>query len=60
MANHVALFLAHPVYLALSKLHLQDFATTATPDQMKSMFESEGVRVINALGEKHGTITARY
>ena len=38
---------------------LQDFATTATPDQMKAMFEAEGVRTINALGEKHGTVTAR-
>ncbi|KAL1137643.1 hypothetical protein AAG570_009339 [Ranatra chinensis] len=36
-----------------------DFATTATPDQMKSMFTSEGVRMINTKGEKHGTITAR-
>lgn len=36
-----------------------DFATTATPDQMKEMFDSEGVRMINAKGEKHGTITAR-
>lgn len=36
-----------------------DFATTATPDQMKAMFEAEGVRTINALGEKHGTVTAR-
>lgn len=36
-----------------------DFATTATPAQMKSMFEDEGVRMINAKGEKHGTVTAR-
>ena len=36
-----------------------DFATTATPQQMKEMFEKEEVRMINALGEKHGTITAR-
>lgn len=36
-----------------------DFATTATPDQMKQMFESENVRMINNKGEKHGTITAR-
>lgn len=36
-----------------------DFATTATPDQMKKMFEEEGVRMINNKGEKHGTITAR-
>ena len=26
---------------------------------MKAMFEAEGVRTINALGEKHGTVTAR-
>ncbi|XP_064624124.1 CCA tRNA nucleotidyltransferase 1, mitochondrial-like [Lineus longissimus] len=36
-----------------------DFATTATPDQMMAMFNSEGIRMINAKGEKHGTITAR-
>ncbi|XP_074643067.1 CCA tRNA nucleotidyltransferase 1, mitochondrial-like [Tubulanus polymorphus] len=36
-----------------------DFATTATPDQMKEMFESEKIRMINKKGEKHGTITAR-
>lgn len=36
-----------------------DFATTATPDQMKEMFEKEEVRMINAKGEKHGTITSR-
>lgn len=36
-----------------------DFATTATPDEMKEMFEREGIRMINMKGEKHGTITAR-
>lgn len=36
-----------------------DFATTATPDQMKEMFTEEDVRMINMKGEKHGTITAR-
>ncbi|XP_065355234.1 CCA tRNA nucleotidyltransferase 1, mitochondrial [Calliphora vicina] len=36
-----------------------DFATTATPDQMKEMFTTENVRMINAKGEKHGTITPR-
>lgn len=36
-----------------------DFATTATPDEMKSMFELENIRMINAKGEKHGTITPR-
>lgn len=39
--------------------HDVDFATTATPDQMKEMFEKEKVRMINNKGEKHGTITAR-
>ncbi|XP_053157598.1 CCA tRNA nucleotidyltransferase 1, mitochondrial isoform X2 [Hemicordylus capensis] len=36
-----------------------DFATTATPTQMKEMFQAAGVRMINNRGEKHGTITAR-
>ena len=36
-----------------------DFATTATPDQMKEMFDTEQIRMINNQGEKHGTITAR-
>ncbi|XP_060527759.1 CCA tRNA nucleotidyltransferase 1, mitochondrial isoform X2 [Cylas formicarius] len=36
-----------------------DFATTATPIEMKSMFEKENVRMINMNGEKHGTITPR-
>ncbi|XP_062977690.1 CCA tRNA nucleotidyltransferase 1, mitochondrial [Elgaria multicarinata webbii] len=36
-----------------------DFATTATPTQMKEMFQAEGIRMINNRGEKHGTITAR-
>ena len=36
-----------------------DFATTATPDQMKRMFDTENIRMINNQGEKHGTITAR-
>ncbi|XP_050813444.1 CCA tRNA nucleotidyltransferase 1, mitochondrial isoform X3 [Gopherus flavomarginatus] len=36
-----------------------DFATVATPTQMKEMFQSAGVRMINNKGEKHGTITAR-
>lgn len=39
--------------------HDIDFATTATPEQMKKMFQEEGVRMINETGEKHGTITAR-
>ncbi|XP_070594358.1 CCA tRNA nucleotidyltransferase 1, mitochondrial [Erythrolamprus reginae] len=36
-----------------------DFASTATPTQMKEMFQAMGVRMINNRGEKHGTITAR-
>lgn len=36
-----------------------DFATTATPQQMKDMFNNENIRMINTKGEKHGTITAR-
>lgn len=36
-----------------------DFATTATPTQMKDMFTAEQVRMININGEKHGTITPR-
>ncbi|XP_046571861.1 LOW QUALITY PROTEIN: CCA tRNA nucleotidyltransferase 1, mitochondrial-like [Haliotis rubra] len=39
--------------------HDIDFATTATPDEMKALFERENVRMINNKGEKHGTITAR-
>ncbi|XP_037897741.1 CCA tRNA nucleotidyltransferase 1, mitochondrial, partial [Glossina fuscipes] len=36
-----------------------DFATTATPEQMKQMFTLEKIRMINPKGEKHGTITVR-
>ncbi|KAK4884798.1 hypothetical protein RN001_001069 [Aquatica leii] len=36
-----------------------DFATTATPEQMKEMFSTEKIRTINEKGEKHGTITSR-
>lgn len=39
--------------------HDVDFATTATPEQMKKMFSDANVRMINLSGEKHGTITAR-
>lgn len=39
--------------------HDVDFATTATPEQMKDMFTKANVRMINTNGEKHGTITAR-
>lgn len=36
-----------------------DFATTATPAQMKDLLQAAGVRLINNKGERHGTITAR-
>ncbi|CAK9808174.1 CCA tRNA nucleotidyltransferase 1, mitochondrial [Anthophora plagiata] len=36
-----------------------DFATDATPDEMKCMFQKENIRMINSTGERHGTITAR-
>lgn len=36
-----------------------DFATTATPTEMKEMFTKENIRMINMNGEKHGTITPR-
>nr|CAD7427858.1 unnamed protein product [Timema monikensis] len=36
-----------------------DFATTATPEQMKEMFSAEEIRMINVNGEKHGTVTPR-
>uniref|UniRef100_A0A8C5R7F3 tRNA nucleotidyl transferase 1 n=1 Tax=Leptobrachium leishanense TaxID=445787 RepID=A0A8C5R7F3_9ANUR len=39
--------------------HDVDFATTATPDQMKEMFLKAGIRMINNKGETHGTVTAR-
>ncbi|KAK6180846.1 hypothetical protein SNE40_008824 [Patella caerulea] len=46
--------------LIMDKLPVDiDFATTATPDQMKELFEAEKIRLINNKGEKHGTITAR-
>ncbi len=39
--------------------HDIDFATTATPDEMKGIFQKEDIRMINMKGEKHGTITCR-
>ena len=46
--------------LVLGKIpHDIDFATTATPDEMKAMFKKESIRMINAKGESHGTITCR-
>lgn len=36
-----------------------DFATDATPENMKSMFTKENIRMINTNGQKHGTITSR-
>ena len=45
--------------LAGGNPHDVDFATTATPDEMKEMFTAEEIRMINSKGEKHGTITCR-
>ncbi|KAG8546352.1 hypothetical protein GDO81_019167 [Engystomops pustulosus] len=45
--------------LAGKQPHDVDFATTATPEQMKDLFLKEGIRLINNKGEKHGTVTAR-
>ncbi|CAF1088310.1 unnamed protein product [Rotaria sordida] len=39
--------------------HDVDFATTATPEQVKDMLIKANIRMINSNGEKHGTITAR-
>jgi tRNA nucleotidyltransferase (CCA-adding enzyme) len=39
--------------------HDVDFATTATPEQVKDMLTKANIRMINSNGEKHGTITAR-
>jgi tRNA nucleotidyltransferase (CCA-adding enzyme) len=39
--------------------HDVDFATTATPEQVKQMLINANIRMINTNGEKHGTITAR-
>ncbi|PAV60274.1 hypothetical protein WR25_07133 [Diploscapter pachys] len=36
-----------------------DFASTATPTQMKELFESHGIRMLHKKGEEHGTITCR-
>jgi len=36
-----------------------DFATTATPDEMRRMFQMENIRMINKRGEEHGTVTCR-
>lgn len=36
-----------------------DFATDATPNEMKDMFTQEAIRMLNTKGESHGTITAR-
>uniref|UniRef100_A0A1I7U2T5 CCA tRNA nucleotidyltransferase 1, mitochondrial n=1 Tax=Caenorhabditis tropicalis TaxID=1561998 RepID=A0A1I7U2T5_9PELO len=36
-----------------------DFASTATPTQMKTMFEEENIRMLHKRGEEHGTITCR-
>lgn len=36
-----------------------DFATTATPTEMKELFEREQIRMLHKRGEEHGTITCR-
>uniref|UniRef100_A0A7E4UNA1 PolyA_pol domain-containing protein n=1 Tax=Panagrellus redivivus TaxID=6233 RepID=A0A7E4UNA1_PANRE len=36
-----------------------DFASSATPSQMKEMFEQHKVRMLHKRGEEHGTITVR-
>lgn len=36
-----------------------DFASDATPSQMKEMFAREGIRTLNKNGEEHGTVTCR-
>uniref|UniRef100_A0A914HI06 Poly A polymerase head domain-containing protein n=1 Tax=Globodera rostochiensis TaxID=31243 RepID=A0A914HI06_GLORO len=36
-----------------------DFATDATPTQMKEMFERAQIRMFNKRGEEHGTVTCR-
>ncbi|KAK6010383.1 tRNA nucleotidyltransferase/poly(A) polymerase family protein, partial [Ostertagia ostertagi] len=36
-----------------------DFATTATPTEMKELFEREEIRMLHKRGEEHGTITCR-
>ncbi|TKR86463.1 hypothetical protein L596_011053 [Steinernema carpocapsae] len=36
-----------------------DFASTATPDDMKDMFTRENIRMLHKRGEEHGTITCR-
>jgi tRNA nucleotidyltransferase (CCA-adding enzyme) len=47
--------------LMRKKPHDIDFATTATPDQMKQIFaeQTKHIRLLNTNGEKHGTITIR-
>lgn len=39
--------------------HDVDFATTATPDQMKEIFERERIRILNNRGEKFGSFSVR-
>ncbi|VDN42427.1 unnamed protein product [Gongylonema pulchrum] len=36
-----------------------DFATDATPEQMKELFTREQIRMLNKNGEEHGTVTCR-
>ena len=45
--------------LTCIKPHDIDFATTATPSEMNTMFKIEGIRTLNNKGEAHGTVTCR-
>jgi tRNA nucleotidyltransferase (CCA-adding enzyme) len=36
-----------------------DFATDATPEQMKCIFTNEKIRMLKTNGEQHGTVTIR-
>lgn len=70
LSDLIALFKKHDYELRIAggavrdllmgkQSHDIDFATTATPDEMKEMFELEKIRMIHAKGESHGTITCR-
>ncbi len=39
--------------------HDIDLATTALPDTMHTMFNTEQVRILHKAGEKHGTVACR-
>jgi len=56
-----SLFKKHNYELRIAGGAVRDIlmSNDATPQQMKEMFASEEIRMINEKGEKHGTITAR-